>query len=109
MAEPRTINVHDYFTECISLEDGIELKSNYEEEVFSGKKVILDFSNIDFMLTAFFNGCVGPFVEQLGKEKVDKLIIFEPVDNEYLQELKQLVLENAVIFYQHKLERLKNG
>lgn len=101
MSEMINVNV-DFPEGCITFEDGdtvfIKIFNNYK----NGKKTVLNFADVQIMVTAWFNGAIGQLYRELSKEEIEKTLNVVPDDNENLNFILNLVHENSEIHYASK-------
>ncbi len=98
--EPLVINI----TQHIKLNKGItpdeaEPILNMEKEAFNkGQKVILDFSNVEMLTTAFLNVVIGNLYEGYTSDQLKNLLSFRNYDIPTSARIAK-VIENAKAFY----------
>ena len=77
-------------------EDGSFLYSRIKEEIGEGDtEVILDFSQIDTVTTAFINNSISKFVEEDGIDKVSSYLKIANLKDNFMKNLINISLEFA--------------
>ena len=66
------IKVADYIQTAFSMEDAAALTPIIDAELKENSKIILDFSNIKFFTTLFFNNAITKYVLSLGPDEYKK-------------------------------------
>lgn len=66
------IKVADYIQTAFSMEDAAALTPMIDAELKENSKIILDFSNIKFFTTLFFNNAITKYVLSLGPDEYKK-------------------------------------
>ena len=81
---------------AVSPEDGDIIFDLIKEKIDMEEKIIIDFSNIDIMTTAFLNNAVGKLYNIYDKEKLNKYISMKNISKSDLNLVKK-VIERAKI------------
>ncbi|MDY4251678.1 STAS-like domain-containing protein [Clostridium sp.] len=81
---------------AVSPEDGDIIFDLIKEKIDKEEKIIIDFSNIDIMTTAFLNNAVGKLYNIYDKEKLNKYISMKNISKSDLNLVKK-VIERAKI------------
>ena len=81
---------------AVSPEDGDSIFNLIKEKVDSKEKIVIDFSNIDIMTTAFLNNAVGKLYNIYDKEKLNQYISMKNISKSDLNLVKK-VIERAKI------------
>ncbi|UCI29449.1 STAS-like domain-containing protein [Mesorhizobium sp. B4-1-4] len=84
---------------CVSASDGHKIFAIIREHVVAGDRVVLSFSGVTRMTTAFLNAAVGQLYNEFSEEHVRRHLA-PPVDAEpwHLTRLK-LVVDRAKLFF----------
>lgn len=84
---------------CVSALDGQKVYAEIQKAVASGDRVILSFSGVTRMTTAFLNAAVGQLYGEFPEDRIRQQLA-PPVDFEpwHLQRLK-LVVDRAKLFF----------
>lgn len=77
---------------AVSYEDGKRCKENIVQYLNEGERIELDFSGIDFVITAFLNPIIGDLILERGTEV-----------------MKYIGITNANISIIRKIKLVKNG
>lgn len=83
---------------AISVDDGTKIFTKIDNAFTKGLKVILDFQNIDLIITAFLNAAIGQLYSKYSSEDLqDKLSLLniKPED----KRLFQIVIERAKEYF----------
>ena len=81
---------------AVSPEDGDSIFNLIKEKVDYKEKIVIDFSNIDIMTTAFLNNAVGKLYNIYDKEKLNQYISMKNISKSDLNLVKN-VIERAKI------------
>lgn len=71
------------------------------KDIWSEKKIILDFKGVSIISSPFFNGSVGLFLKDFSRTEVQEKIEYENISVDALNTLN-VVLDNAENFYKRK-------
>lgn len=100
MSQPIRIKVTDAVGSdiCVSSEDGGKVFDKLKVALQTDRPIVLDFSGVKIVISAFLNAAVGRLVEGVKKEDILARIQFTQIEAED-RELIDRVLENAESFY----------
>jgi hypothetical protein len=87
---------------CVTTEDAHKVHDQIASEIASGNKVILSFSGITRMTTAFLNVAIGQLYGEFSEEKL-RMHMAPPVDADpwHLTRLK-MVVDRAKVYFNNK-------
>lgn len=100
MSQPIRIKVTDVVGSdiCVSSEDGGKVFNKLKVAMQTERPIVLDFSGVKIVISAFLNAAIGRLVEGQKKEAILARIQFTQIEAED-RELIDRVLENAETFY----------
>lgn len=81
---------------AVSPEDGDSIFNLIKKKVDSKEKIVIDFSNIDIITTAFLNNAIGKLYNIYDKEKLNQYISMKNISKSDLNLVKK-VIERAKI------------
>lgn len=81
---------------AVSPEDGDSIFNLIKEKVNSKEKIVIDFSNIEIITTAFLNNAIGKLYNIYDKEKLNQYISMKNISKSDLDLVKK-VIERAKI------------
>ena len=81
---------------AVSPEDGDSVFNLIKEKVDFKEKIVIDFSNIDIITTAFLNNAIGKLYNIYDKEKLNQYISMKNISKSDLDLVKK-VIERAKI------------
>ena len=81
---------------AVSPEDGDSVFNLIKEQVDFKEKIVIDFSNIDIITTAFLNNAIGKLYNIYDKEKLNQYISMKNISKSDLDLVKK-VIERAKI------------
>ncbi len=98
--KPISIDVHKLCGEyCIDVNDVSALAETIILNLENNNSVLLDFSKVDTVLTAFFNGLMGKLFEKFNYETIQSQISFSEGTSENIRSRFEKSLQNARAFY----------
>ena len=73
----RYINIKNYINGniAISYDDGVKCKEDIKEFLDAGEDVALDFTDVEFVITAFLNPVIGDLIMELGDDVMQHIEI----------------------------------
>lgn len=80
---------------AVSYEDGKKCQKDMVKELGKGEKVILDFSGIDYVITAFLNPIIGDLILERG-DGVMKMIGIKNANESIIKKIR-LVKDGALV------------
>lgn len=80
---------------AVSYEDGKKCQKDMVKELDKGEKVILDFSGIDYVITAFLNPIIGDLILERG-DGVMKMIGIKNANESIIKKIR-LVKDGALV------------
>ena len=102
------VSEHITMKQAVTPDEGAKIYDMIILYITSGDIPIeLDFSDIDFMTTAFLNVAIGTLYKDYTGEELNNLIRLQNISESHKIRIKQ-VLDNAKIFYADKEEFDKN-
>ncbi len=87
--------------DAINSDDGEKIYSKIKELIDKDYNVILDFSNITHLITAFLNIAYGQLFGQFDEKLIESRIAFENISDEDLYTVNR-VRKNAIEFFLKK-------
>lgn len=90
---------------AVSSERAEPIFTDIKEALLQGKNVIVDFSGVKLVITAFLNIALGKLygVEEFSKEFIEAAVRFKNT-NESIEEMINEVKANSLIFYSNREE-----
>lgn len=85
---------------AVSYSQGSSLHDKLKD-IWSEKKIILDFKGVCVISSPFFNGSIGLFMKDFSRAEVQDKIEYENISVDALNTLN-IVLDNAESFYKRK-------
>ena len=92
---------------AVSPEDGDSIFNLIKEKVKKKKKIVIDFSNIDIMTTAFLNNAIGKLYNIYDKEKLNKYISMKNISKSDLNLMKKVIDRAKIKFSKEDISILE--
>lgn len=92
---------------AVSPEDGDTIFSLIKENIDSKKKIVIDFSNIDIMTTAFLNNAIGKLYNIYDKKKLNEYISMKNVSKSDLNLIKKVIDRAKIKFSKEDINTLE--
>ncbi|MDE6794320.1 MAG: STAS-like domain-containing protein [Muribaculaceae bacterium] len=86
------------FRQGITPEEGEPIRAEILHTINEGESIVLDFSDIGLITTAFLNVVIGTLYKDFSSERLKSLLFFENVSPEIARRIKR-VTNNAKLFY----------
>ena len=83
---------------CVSAEDGQRVHDRIAPLLREGTRVVLSFSQVETLISAFLNAAVGQLYGEFQEERVRELLSVRDMDAEDLEILKR-VIDNAKKYF----------
>lgn len=98
-----TIVINDYitFNQGITSEEGTPVYNAIVSELKKGEDVILDFTGVEFITTAFLNVAIGSLYKDYTSEQLQASLHTENITPETAARIKK-VTTNAKAFYENE-------
>ena len=78
-----------------------------KENIDSKKKIVIDFSNIDIMTTAFLNNAIGKLYNIYDKKKLNEYISMKNVSKSDLNLIKKVIDRAKIKFSKEDINTLE--
>lgn len=92
---------------AVSPEDGDSVFNLIKDKVDSKEKVVIDFSNIDIITTAFLNNAIGKLYNIYDKEKLNEYISMKNISKADLNLLKKVIDRAKIKFNKEDISILE--
>ena len=92
---------------AVSPEDGDSIFNLIKEKVDSKEKVIIDFSGIDIMTTAFLNNAIGKLYNIYDKEKLNQYISMKNISKSDFNLVKKVIDRAKIKFNKEDISMLE--
>lgn len=98
--EKITINVFDEIGSeaAISVDDGNNLYEKIDEALSNNLVVILDFQNINVIITAFLNAAIGQLYSKYSSIQLNKMLVLKNLQPDNVRQFK-MVIERAKEYF----------
>ena len=103
MEQELKINVEELIgaEDAISSDDGQKLYKKLDELLKAEKKAVVDFKNIDLIVSSFLNSAFGRLVKDFDKKTIEKLIRVDNLSKED-KDLLDRVLDMAKLYFDQR-------
>lgn len=92
---------------AVSPEDGDSIFNLIKEKVDAKEKIVIDFSNIDIMTTAFLNNAIGKLYNIYDKEKLNQYISMKNISKSDLNLVKKVIDRAKIKFSKEDISILE--
>lgn len=93
-----TLNDYISYRKGVTPDEGEPIFNIISEAFAQGKKVIIDFTDVDMLTTAFLNVVIGNLYKTYNSEQLKELLYFEGLTDSIAKQIKR-VTDTAKLFY----------
>jgi hypothetical protein len=92
---------------CVESDDGNKVYIQIKRAIEEGKRIKLDFLNVEMLTSAFLNSAIGQLYRDFKEEDIKNLLMVENLLQEDISLLKRVIV-TAKLFFKEP-ERLQNS